>query len=158
MSRLDTTTNTKLLPKLVDTILRGNVLATRVLTAAQKWTSERIRKAIKTSKNDQGSSFSGFDSLSTAAVNTRQYLEFTAKFYQMPVVLPITELAINEADSDRRVRLAAEEMASSAEDMADDIGTIFYGAGTGNGVKDFLGLGAIVDRHLSTVSLTSLFA
>jgi hypothetical protein len=41
--------------------------------------------------------------------------------------------------------LAAIELASTAEDMADDIGTIFYGDGTGNSSKDFLGLEAIVD-------------
>lgn len=144
-SRLNTTTNTKLLPKLVDTVLRGNVLATRALTAAQKWSSERIRKAVKLFKNDQGSSFSGFDNLSTTAVDTRRYMEFTAKFYQIPVVLPITELAINEADENRRIMLAAEEMASTAEDMADDLGTQFYADGTGNGGKNFLGLAAIVD-------------
>lgn len=145
-NRLTTVTNNKLLPKVVDTILNSNVFATRMLANAQKWpSSEKIQKSIKKTKNTLGGSFDGFDTFSTSAVDTRDKLEFEAKFYEIPVVVPLTELAKNKADSNRVVDLAAIELESSAEDMADDIGTIFYGDGTGNGSKDFLGLEAIVD-------------
>lgn len=145
MSRISTTTNTILLPKVVDTVLNSNVFATRMLARPAKWTGEKIRKAVKTSKNDQGGSFDGFDTFSTSAVNTRNNIEFEAKFYEMPVVLPITEISKNKADVNATIDLMSVEMESSAEDMADDIGTIFYGDGTGNSGKDFLGLEAIVD-------------
>ena len=144
-NRVSTTTNTVLLPKVVDTVLGSNVFATRMLTNAKKWTSEKIRKAIKTSKNDQGGSFDGFDTFSTTAVDTRQNLNFEAKFYEIPVVLPLTEISKNKADTNKTLDLMGVELESSAEDMADDIGTLFYGTGTGNGGKDFLGLEAIVD-------------
>lgn len=145
-NRVTTTTNTILLPKVVDTILDSNVFATRMLTKAQRWTGEQIRKAIKTSKNSEGGSFDGFDTLSTNAVDTRNNLEFDARFYEIPVVLPLTEISKNKADTTQGViDLMSIEMASTAEDMADDIGTLFYGDGTGNGGKDFLGLEAIVD-------------
>lgn len=126
-------------------MLGSNVLATRVLTNAQKWTGEKIRKAVKVEKNTLGSSFDGFDTFSTTAVDTRRNMEFDAKFYEIPVVLPLTEISKNKADTDRVLDLMATELASSAEDMADDIGSLFYGDGTGNGGKDFLGLEAIVD-------------
>lgn len=141
-NRVTTTTNTKLLPKVVDTVLDSNVFATRMLTKAQRWTGEKIRKAVKTSKNTLGGSFDGFDTFSTSAVDTRQNLNFDAKFYEIPVVLPLTEISKNKADETRTLDLMAIELASSAEDMADDIGTLFYGTGAG---KDFLGLEAIVD-------------
>ncbi len=144
MSRLSTTTDTKLMPKVVDTILNSNVFATRMLTSAQKWgNSELIRKAVKSSKNSGGTSFSGFDILPTNAVDTRINLEFSAKFYSIQVALPLDELSKNKAAG--AIDLAAIELESSAEDMADDIGTIFYGDGTGNGGKDPLGLEAIID-------------
>ena len=42
MARLDTTTNEELLPKVVNTILGDNVLATRMLVSAKKWGSGQI--------------------------------------------------------------------------------------------------------------------
>ena len=144
-NRVTTTTNTKLLPKVVDTILGSNVFATRMLTNAQRWTGEKIRKAVKVSKNTLGGSFDGFDTFSTAAVDTRRNMEFDARFFETPVVLPLSEISKNQADEQRTIDLMSIEMASSAEDMADDIGTLFYADGTGNSGKDFLGLEAIVD-------------
>lgn len=144
-NRVTTTTNTILLPKVVDTVLNSNVFATRMLTNAQRWTGEKIRKAIKIEKNTLGGSFDGFDTFSTSAVDTRRNMEFESRFYEIPVVLPLSEVSKNKADAQRTIDLMAIEMESSAEDMADDIGTLFYGDGTGNGGKDFLGLEAIVD-------------
>ena len=155
-NRVTTTTNSKLLPKVVDTILGSNVLATRMLTNAQKWSGEKIQKSVKTEKNDQGSSFSGFDTFSTSAVDTRQKLEFDAKFYEIPVIVSLTEIAKNKSDEGRVLDLMALEMASTAEDMADDIGTMFYADGTGNSGKDFLGLEAIVDDGTNAATYGTL--
>lgn len=145
MSRISTTTNSKLLPKVVDSVLGANVFATRMLTRAQRWTGEYIWKSVKTSQSTQGGSFDGFDQFSTNAEDTRSKMQFAAKFYEKPVVLPLTEISKNKADESRIVDLMAIEMASAAEDMADEIGDLFYGDGTGNSSKDFLGLEAIVD-------------
>lgn len=144
MSRLNTTTDTTLMPKVVDSVLDDNVFATRMLNSAQKWPkSEKIKKSVKVTKNTQGTSFDGFDTLATAAVDTRITIEFEAKFYTIPVTVSLTELTKNKQAS--AIDLAAVELESSAEDMADDIGTIFYSDGTGNSSKDPLGLEAIVD-------------
>jgi hypothetical protein len=143
-TRVTTTTQDKLIPKVVDTILNSNVLATRVLSKANKWQGERMKFPVKYSKNATGTSFSGFDTFSTAATDNRVNLEFVPKFYQMSVALPLDELSVN-ATEEKVIDLAKLELASAAQDMADDIGTLFYGTGTGNGSKDFLGLEAIVD-------------
>lgn len=143
-ARVTTTTQSKLVPKLVDTILNSNVLATRVLSKASKFGGERMKFPVKYSKNATGTSFSGFDTFSTAATDNRVNLEFVPKFYQMTCALPLDELSGN-ATEEKVLDLAKIEMASTAQDMADDIGTLFYGTGTGNGSKDFLGLEAIVD-------------
>jgi len=142
--RVLTTTQSKLVPMVVDQILNSNVFATRMLTKAKKWSGERMKFPIKYQKNVTGTSFAGFDTFSTNASDTRVNMEYTPKFYQITVALPLDELSANQTD-EKILDLARIEMASSAQDMGDDIGTLFYGTGTGNGGKDFLGLGAIVD-------------
>ena len=130
--------------KVVDTVLNSNVLATRLLGRAKKWSGETVRQPIKVSKNATGTSFSGFDTFSTSATNNRVNLSFTPSFYQITVALPLDELSANATDA-KVLDLAAIELASASHDMADDIGTLFYADGSGNNSKDFLGLGAHVD-------------
>lgn len=140
-TRVTTTTQSKLVPKVVDIVLNSNVLATRVLTKASRFNGERMKFPVKYAKNTTGQSFSGFDTFSTSATDNRVNMEFVPKFYQMTVSLPLDELSAN-ATEEKVLDLAAIEMQSTAQDMADDIGTLFYGTGAG---KDFLGLEAIVD-------------
>lgn len=151
-NRVTTTTQDVILPKLVDTVLNSNVFATRMLGRAKKWNGETIKQPIKVSKNSTGTSFSGFDTFSTSATNNRVNLSYTPKFYQITVALPLDELSANQTDA-KVLDLAAIEIAGAAQDMADDIGTLFYSDGTGNSSKDFLGLGAIVDDGSSVATI-----
>ena len=143
---LVTVTNQTLAPNVVDTILNSNVGATRFFMRAKAWKGETMKFPIKWQKGVAGSSFSGFDTFSTAASDTRVNLAFTPKFYQTNVSLPLDQVWINEAAREAKmIDLAEIEMASRAQDMADSLGDQFYGNGTGNSNKDFTGLGAIVD-------------
>lgn len=143
--RVLTTTQDELLPRVVDTILNSNVFLTRIMKATKKWSGEQMKFPIKYQKNTGGSSFFGYDSLGTGAADTRVRLVFDPKFYSIPVSLPLTDLAVNEVSEAKIIDLMAVEMESSAHDMADDLGTIFYSDGTGNSSKDHLGLAALVD-------------
>ncbi|MEK7180005.1 MAG: phage major capsid protein [Patescibacteria group bacterium] len=154
-TRVTTTTQSKLLPKVVDTILNSNVLATRVLSKASKFNGERMKFPVKYAKNTTGTSFAGFDTFSTSATDNRVNLEFVPKFYQMSVALPLDELSGN-ATEEKVIDLAKLELSSTAQDMADDIGTLFYSTGAGNGSKDFLGLETIVDDATNTVTYGTL--
>lgn len=147
-TRVTTTTQSKLMPKLVDTILNSNVFATRMLAKAKRWNGERMKFPIKWQKGVSGTSFAGFDTFSTSASDTRVNLEFVPKFYETNVALPLDELSAN-ATEERVMNMLTLEVQSRAEDMADSIGNLFYLDGTGNGSKDFLGLGAIVDDGTS---------
>lgn len=156
-TRVTTTTQDKLMPKVVDTILNSNVFATRMLSKASKWGGERMKFPVKYSKNSTGTSFAGFDTFSTSATDNRVNLEFVPKFYQMTVALPLDELSANQSASEQQIiDLAKLELSSTAQDMADDIGTLFYGTGTGNGSKDFLGLEAIVDDSTNAATYGTL--
>ena len=151
-NRVTTTTQDEILPKVVDTILNSNVFATRMLGRSKRWVGETLKQPIKISKNSTGQSFTGFDTFSTNATNNRVNLSYNPSFYQITVALPLSELSVNQTDS-KVIELAAIEMAGAAQDMADDIGTLFYADGTGNSSKDFLGLAAIVDDGTTVATI-----
>lgn len=153
--RIQTTVQTEYLPFVVDTVLNSNVLFQRVVRAAKKWNGRTLRSPIKVSKNTTGQSFRGFDTFSTAATDNRQFLEFTPSFYQITCALPGDELSV--ADTENKVLdLMKLTIQSDTEDMADDLGTIFYADGTGNGSKDPLGLAALVDDGSSVATIGGL--
>jgi hypothetical protein len=156
-TRVTTTTQDYLMPKVADAILNSNVLASRLLVKAKKWRGERIKYPVKYAVNSTITSFSGFDTFSTSATNNRVNLEFVPKFTQATCALPLDELSGNASDPAAQILdLASLELASTAQDLADNIGTQFYGDGTGNSSKDFLGLEAIVDDGTNAATYGTL--
>lgn len=146
---------TKYLPFVVDTILNSNVLFQRVVRAGKKWSGRTLRVPVKVSKNTTGQSFRGFDTFSVAATDNRQYMEYTPCFYQITCALPGDELSVADTE-DKVLDLMKLTIQSDTEDMADDLGTIFYSDGTGNSSKDPLGLAALVDDGNSVASIGGL--
>lgn len=155
-NRIQTTTLEKYMPKAVDTVLNSNVFATRMLKKAREWSGRKYRIPVKIEKNTNSGSFSGFDVFTVAASDTRRNMEYDFKSFHQTVTLPLDEITVNDAADTQVLELVGLEVASSAEDMADSIGTVFYGDGTGNSGKDFLGLGAIVDDGSSVATIGGL--
>lgn len=153
--RIQTTVQTEYLPFVVDTVLNSNVMFQRVVRAAKKWSGRTLRVPVKVSKNATGTSFRGFDTFSTSATDNRQFMEFTPSFYQITCALPGDELSVADTES-KVLDLMKLTIQSDTEDMADDLGTIFYSDGTGNGSKDPLGLAALVDDGTSVASIGGL--
>jgi len=133
--RIQTTVQTKYLPYVVDTVLNSNVLFKRVIRGAKKWSGRTLRVPVKVSKNTTGTSFRGFDTFSTSATDNRQYMEFTPAFYQITCALPGDELSVADTE-DKVLDLMKLTIQSDTEDMADDLGTIFYSDGTGNALPE----------------------
>lgn len=153
--RVQTTVQTEYIPYVVDTVLNSNVMFQRVVRAAKKWSGRTLRVPVKVSKNTTGQSFRGFDTFSVAATDNRQFMEFTPSFYQITCALPGDELSVADTDS-KILDLMKLTIQSDTEDMADDLGTIFYADGTGNGSKDPLGLAALVDDGSSVATIGGL--
>jgi hypothetical protein len=153
--RIQTTVQTEYLPFVVDTVLNSNVLFQRVVRAAKDWSGRTLRVPVKVSKNSTGTSFRGFDVFSTAATDNRQFMEFTPSFYQITCALPGDELSVADTES-KVLDLVKLTIQSDTEDMADDLGTIFYADGTGNGSKDPLGLAALNDDGSSVATIGGL--
>lgn len=153
--RVQTTVQTKYLPYVVDTVLNSNVLFQRVVRGSKKWSGRKLEVPIKYAKNTTGTSFSGFDTFSVAATDNRVKMEFFPKFYQITCALPGDELSVADTE-DKVLNLMKLTIQSDTEDMADDLGTIFYSDGTGNGSKDPLGLAALVDDGSSVSTIGGL--
>ena len=142
--RVQSTVQTSYIPYAVDIVLNSNVLLQRIVRAGKKWSGRTLRVPIKVSKNTTGQSFRGFDTFSVAATDNRQVMEFTPTFYQITCALPGDELSV--ADTEEKVLdMMKLTIQSDTEDMADDLGTIFYANGNGNNGKDPSGLDEIVD-------------
>jgi hypothetical protein len=142
--RIQTTVQTKFLPKVVDTVLNSNVLFQRIVRGAKPWSGRKLEVPFKYAKNTTGGSFRGFDALSTSATDNRAKMEFAPSFYQITCALPGDELSVADTE-DKVLDLMKLTIQSDTEDAADDLGTMFYADGTGNSGKDLLGLAALVD-------------
>lgn len=148
-----TITQDKFVPKVVDNILRGNVLCMRFLGQnSRPWGSGHILNVpIKYQKSTSGGSYAGFDTLSTTQMNTRVLATFSPTQNYFSVVISGIQQAVNKGDA-AVLDLLATEMASVADDMADGLGTQLYSDGTGNSSKDITGLDAAVDDGNTTAS------
>ena len=97
----------------------------------------------------------GFDQLPTGFTDTRVLLKYNPKFVAANVALAGTDLIANNTAA-KVLDLTKLEMQSRAQDLADGIGTMLWGNGTGNGSKDMLGLAAIVDDGTSVATIGGL--
>ena len=140
--RVTTTTQDYFAPRAVNTVLKENEFAARMLSKAKMFRGEQMRFPVIVSKNNTGQSFSGLDTFDTSASDTRIRLSFAPKSYAINVTLPLDEVTANMGSEEQVLNLVDIEMETAAQGGADDIGTMFYGTGAG---KDFLGLEAIVD-------------
>ncbi len=153
--RLTTVTQDEILPSVVDAILGGNFVTFRFVSNARRWSGEKLKRPVKIAKNTLGGSFSGLDVHSTSTVDTRRMLEYDVRGYEMPVAIPGMEKAVNRTPA-QVINLVRVEVESAQEDALDDIGDLFYGDGTGNSNKDFLGFDALIDDGTSVSTFGAL--
>jgi hypothetical protein len=151
--RVLTTTQDKIVPKTFDNFLSDNFVTFRFVGNGQKWVGETLKFPVKIAKNTNGGSFSGLDPHSVDAVETRQLLQYNLKAYEIDVAIPGLDRLVNASEA-QVINLVKTEMESSAQDGMDDVADIFYGDGTGNGSKDFEGVGNLIDDTVSIGGLS----
>jgi hypothetical protein len=157
-ARITTTMRNKLLPMVTDQILRSNVALTDFVTKAKKWSGDRVTFPVKYATNTTGTSFAGYQALSTSATLNRVKAQFDPSFVSMTSSLPGDEVmvSLNSGNEERIIDLVKVTLQSDAEDLADLCGTQFWSDGTGNGGLDILGLGALVDDGNSVTTYGGL--
>lgn len=154
-NRVTTITQDVILPKNVDNFLSDNFLTFRAMGNGESWEGTSIKQPIKVAKNTQGQSFSGLDTHNTGTVETRQSLEFDLRAYNIPIAIPGLEKVVNKGEA-AVINLIKTETSSTFMDALDDVGSMLYLDGTGNGNKDFLGLDALADDGTSASTIGGL--
>ncbi len=152
---VDTITLEEIVPRVVDTVLRANTFATKMLSKTKRFGAATMDFPIKYQIGTAVQSFLGFDALPTSFTDTRVLLKYNPRFVAANVALAGTDLIANNTAA-KVLDLTKIEMISRAQDLADGIGTQFWGDGTGNNNKNFLGLGALVDDGTSVATIGGL--
>lgn len=145
-----TITQDKIIPRVVDNVLSGNVLAMRFLSgqrAAAGWgnvSGESIKIPIKYQTSSAGGWYENFDTFLTSQTSTRVHATYRLKqlYYSVPV--SGAQVGANKGDT-QVLKLLSVEMPSVASDMLDTFGTGVYSDGTGTSNKQLTGLQAAVD-------------
>ena len=148
-----TSTNKYLVPQLIDTVLRGNEFFGEVLANTKDFYSPYMEFPIKYQTGVPGVFFSGFDVLPQTFVNTNVNMVYYPKFFAVNVALAGSDLSVNE-DKMQTMKIATLQMESRAQDMADAIGTYFYGDGSAFAGKAFNGLTNLVSDGTTPNSAT----
>lgn len=125
------------------------------LKGAKPWGGAQMEIPIKWQLNPNNGSFSGMDVLPTAAVDNTVKMTFDAKFNNQSVVLPITDIALNQTP-EQVANLLERQVASDAYDFALSLASQLYSDGTGNNNKNITGLAAAVDDGSSVATYGNL--
>lgn len=152
---VDTITLEEIVPRVVDTVLRSNTFATKMLSKTKRFGAATMDFPIKYQIGTAIQSFLGFDSLPTSFTDTRVLLKYNPKFVAANVALAGTDILANNTAA-KVLDLTKVEMQSRAQDLADGLGTMLWSDGTGNSSKDVLGLAAIVDDGTSVSTIGGL--
>lgn len=121
-----------IVPKVYDTILKGNVGLLRMMGNAKAWSSGfRMDVIAKFQKSTVGGLVGIGGSLDTSRSNTRVKMSFDPKRRHKPVVIDDVEAQLNKGD-EQVLMLLATEMESIGQDLLDDAGNDLY-QGTGAG-------------------------
>lgn len=152
---VDTITLEEIVPRVVDTVLRANTFATKMLSKTKRFGAATQDFPIKYQIGTAVQSFLGFDALPTSFTDTRVLLKYNPRFVAANVALAGTDLIANNTAA-KVLDLTKIEMISRAQDLADGIGTQFWADGTGNSNKNFLGLAALVDDGTSVATIGGL--
>lgn len=152
---VDTLTLEEIVPNVVDTVLRANTFTTKMLSKTKRFGAATMDFPIKFQVGTAIQSFLGMDALPTSFTDTRVLMKYNPRFTAANVALAGTDIAANNTTA-KVLDLTKVEMQSRAQDLADGIGTMLWGDGTGNNNKDFLGIGAIVDSGSNVATIGGL--
>ena len=140
-----TVTQDRFIPKVVDNVLQGNVLTSRLMRNSLTWRGGvSIEVPVTLSNVTTLGSYSGFDTFNVTQEDIRQRASFNPSQEYVSIPVSGIQRAANQGDA-AVVDLIAAELEFRTNAFVDEIGNQVYSDGTGNNDKDLLGLVAAVD-------------
>lgn len=156
-----TVTQDRFIPKAVDNILSGNVLAVRLMKNARQWrggVSIEVPTFLSTASAPGITtlgSYAGFDTFLVTQENMRQRASFTPSQLYCSIPISGIQRAVNQGDA-AVLDLVATEIDWRSKALKDEFGRQLYLDGTGNSSKDILGLVAAVDDSTNVTTYGGL--
>lgn len=155
-NRVTAITQDVILPKEVDNFFGDNsFIPYRFVGTGDEWTGTSLKVPITIAKNTNGRSFSGMATAPVATMQTRVNMEYSLKSYRISVTIPGLDKVVNRGE-EAICKLVANEMQTAFYSLLDDVSTMFYADGTGNGSQDFLGLDALADDGTTATTIGGL--
>lgn len=143
--QVDATTQTALLPKVVDNVLTSTALLYRLVGNSKKWRGKKLERAIKYRKANIATSFAGLDTFTASQPDNKIRLSYDLRAVRAPIAISVMDTILNQAADSEVIDLIIENLEEAEQELVDLMGDIVYGLGTNNSNKDPLGLGALVD-------------
>jgi hypothetical protein len=151
-NQVNALTNKKIAKGIADNVLGDNFTFAQFMARAKKpSTGKQWEKTIKHQKSTQGGSYRGADTFSTNVEDNFILLTEDYSFYEQPVVLNGTDVALNELTGGKAHDLKNTNIESQMQDLADLMGGHFFASQADS--KDILGLEAIIDDGTNAATI-----
>jgi hypothetical protein len=142
----------KILPKVVDTANKSSWILNRKFSQPTPWNGRLVQQVININNSSLGGSFKGVETFSTSIDFAPVVMTWYSTGYAQPVTISTVERGINQTPLGV-INLYKASFEYAQNSMANSLGGILYGFGTGN---DFDGLGLIIDDSTSTTTYAGL--
>ena len=111
----------------------------------------KIVMPIMLTTSNGGGSYTGYDTLSLATSDTGTAAEFTWKQYQQPITIDgLTEF--KNSGVNQLIDLLEAKVNQAEDTMIENLNTMWFGDGTGNGGKDMNGLGVLIGDESDAIT------
>jgi hypothetical protein len=143
---LDAAAYKKFLPKSIEQIFIGNAILTKLMAKGKVIFDSglKIAQPVTYGKLPSGT-FRGLDTFDISYQQTQTFAEWDWKSHYCNVTIPEDDLAKVEGD-EKIIGLLASKMETATMTVDDDLATMFFSDGTGNGGKDWEGLLNSIDN------------
>jgi len=145
-ARVEATTERRLYRKVVDNVLSGRTLASRMMGNGKPFNGKTFDIPIKVTDSGLGEYFVGLETLSSAASDTLIELSFAHTAFAQPVVSVMLECFANSGP-EQSIDLDVFKLEEAVQESIQSLGTAMYGTGSSN---QPLGLEAHVDDGTNT--------
>lgn len=151
-TRVDNLTLEKILPKVADTVNKSNAILMRVGSRPKPWNGRVVQEPLFINNSTLGQAFTGVATFDTSIDMNTVNFSWYATGYAQPVAISMVERGLN-ATPLGVIDLYQASFEYAQNSMAQALGTIFYGFGTGS---NFDGLGVIIDDGTATSTYAGL--
>lgn len=146
-------TQESFLPAVFDQVISASALPLRLIGNGKQWKGRQMVVPVKLTNSSQAQSFAGLDSFIAVELSTKQKMAFDLRAVRQPIAISGLEMIANDFPEDQVIDMIEEALDETQTELIDFVAGIFYGFGTANSNKDFIGIGAIADdgTNISTI-------